>query len=270
LSHAGLRFLADQGVAATTCENGMQALAMLKCQTFEVVLCDLVMPGMNGLQLLKLVHLNSPEIAFVMVAEPNDLRDALQANFAGASGFVLTPLGADSVVAELARALRIKRMEPAPAKELSAHHTDCEEMVKRQSSAETTYWGVLCRTCHDLIAFDACPYLSFGPAAAGTRPGAISCGQGHNHIYFPRDFQFILSHDVIGDAAMEQNRETYRLINPSGVPHLDRSTPKQHVRPDPPNHTPGRPALLAADPRRRTAQAAVKEIWSNWAIKKAM
>jgi len=36
-----------------------------------------------------------------------------------------------------------------------------------RSDSETTYWGVLCRTCQKLVAFDICPYVSFGDGAAG-------------------------------------------------------------------------------------------------------
>ena len=83
-----------------------------------------------------------------------------------------------------------------------------------RSDSETTYWGVLCRTCQKLVAFDICPYVSFGDGAAGMKPGAIRCGRNHNHIYFPRDFKFVPSMVPITEAAMQQNRETYRAINP--------------------------------------------------------
>jgi hypothetical protein len=48
------------------------------------------------------------------------------------------------------------------------------------------------------------------------RPGAIRCGRDHNHIYFPRDFQFKSSPVAISDAVMLQNRDAYRAINSSG------------------------------------------------------
>jgi hypothetical protein len=103
------------------------------------------------------------------------------------------------------------------------------EMNERNT--EAPYWGVLCRTCRELVAFDTCPYASFGPAAACMKPGAIRCGQGHNHIYFPRDFQFCASPAPIPDAVMRENREVYRAINSSGqrtshdfVPKVDSAT----------------------------------------------
>jgi hypothetical protein len=78
---------------------------------------------------------------------------------------------------------------------------------------ETTYWGILCRTCREPVAFDVCPYPSFGPGAANVKPSAIRCGQGHNHIYFPRDFRFFPSAVPIAHSVMQENRDAYRAIN---------------------------------------------------------
>jgi hypothetical protein len=88
------------------------------------------------------------------------------------------------------------------------------EMNQRDN--ETTYWGVLCRTCSEPVAFDVCPYpSSFGPSAKIVEPGAVRCQHGHNHIYFPCDFRFFTSAVPICNAAVQENRDTYRAINAS-------------------------------------------------------
>ena len=79
----------------------------------------------------------------------------------------------------------------------------------------TTYWGVLCRTCEKLIAFDARPFNKSGLGSAHKTPGAICCPLGHNHIYFPRDFRFFPSDTPITDATMQENRAAYEGVNPS-------------------------------------------------------
>jgi len=97
----------------------------------------------------------------------------------------------------------------------------CSEATIDQS--KTTYWGVPCRTCHELVAFDVCPYMSFGSGAASMKPGTILCSQGHNHIYFPRDFAFIPSAVLIADETMQENRAAYAAINPICMPSSRRS-----------------------------------------------
>jgi hypothetical protein len=90
---------------------------------------------------------------------------------------------------------------------------------------ETTYWGISCRTCKELIAFDVCPYLSLGPGTVNTRPGAIRCSKGHNHIYFPKDFRFILSPVGIANEVMQEHRETYGAVNPASATFSELQTP---------------------------------------------
>jgi len=80
---------------------------------------------------------------------------------------------------------------------------------------ETTYWGVLCRTCSEPIAFDINPHPSFGPGSSNVKAGAIRCGRGHNHIYFPRDFRILSSALPICGVVMLENREAYKAINSS-------------------------------------------------------
>ncbi len=88
-------------------------------------------------------------------------------------------------------------------------HLDCH------GHDQNIYWGIRCRTCRELVALDICPFVSFGPGAAGMKPGAIRCAYGHNHIYFPRDFAFIEVTVPVTEATMRENREEYRAINPS-------------------------------------------------------
>lgn len=136
---------------------------------------------------------------------------------------------------------------------------------------DTTYLGILCRTCRELVAFDTAPYPSFGPRASNLKPGAIRCSQGHNHIYFPGDFQFHRWHLRITGAVMEQNRAAYSAINlystfgtqdtipPKTEPATSLSPPKENIELRP--HVP-------SDSRREGAQMAAKNRWAKWALKK--
>src|ERR1035441_7780133 len=90
-------------------------------------------------------------------------------------------------------------------------------------SEETTYWGILCRTCSEPVAFDIRPCQMCGPGAANVRPGAIRCVHGHNHIYFPRDFRLFPSSVPITAATIQENRQAYLAINPSPEPSSDPS-----------------------------------------------
>jgi hypothetical protein len=99
--------------------------------------------------------------------------------------------------------------------------TEWNQGAMNLSGGKTTYWGVLCRSCAELYAFDISPFRSFGAGAASMNSGAIRCAHGHVHIYFPRDYQFFFSDIPLTDAALQANREAYSAANPSVQVSLD-------------------------------------------------
>jgi len=146
------------------------------------------------------------------------------------------------------------------------------EIKKDRDSGEMTYWGILCRTCGKLVAFDFSPYVSFGPGAASMMPGAVLCGDGHNHIYFPRDFHFLSSSVPTSEATMRGNRETYRAINTrSQPPSGDSRGERPNLKPEDESlvHSEADAARLLSDARKE-AQAAAKNRWKDWAAKKVV
>ena len=82
---------------------------------------------------------------------------------------------------------------------------------------QTIYWGVMCRKCSAAVAFGSPSHHQFELGTAYDRPGAICCAQGHNAIYFPRDFKFFSSDEVISDDTMRGNREAHQATNPVPV-----------------------------------------------------
>jgi hypothetical protein len=154
-----------------------------------------------------------------------------------------------------------ERVEPLA----SSHNDAATGTVDCGSSAATTYWGVKCRTCQKLVAFDVCPYLSFGIGAASMKPGAICCSQGHNHIYFPRDFQFVPSAATVPDEVMRVNRETYRAINATFQSYQGLSIVKAR-----PTVTASETEASVSDGQKNGAELAEKDRWSHLTDKKAM
>jgi hypothetical protein len=126
------------------------------------------------------------------------------------------------------------------------------------------YWGILCRTCTELVAFHTRPPLDSEPGAEGSMAGTIRCTKDHSHIYFPRDFSLFPSAIVIAGATMQKNLETYKAINPfwesSSSP---RSTQPQAVDQD---EVPR--ATLPPTPEREIANRAAKRRWTRWGLNK--
>jgi hypothetical protein len=137
---------------------------------------------------------------------------------------------------------------------------------------DPTYWGVLCRTCAELVAFGASPVEEDDIGAEGSKPGTIRCPKGHTHIYFPRDFRLFPSAAAIEDTTMRANLKVYKTINPYWKDSCDTSPLEQaiqcsNVRSFDCIQKPS--ASLGPDPRRQNAKKAAGERWANWARKKA-
>lgn len=102
---------------------------MLAGGTFDVIISDLHMPGMSGLELLEQAHKKCPHLGFVMATGAVDVRVGVQSMKRGADDYLMKPLQLDAVVASLQRALEKKRLEI----ELENYRQHLEEMVEQRT-----------------------------------------------------------------------------------------------------------------------------------------
>jgi DNA-binding NtrC family response regulator len=87
-----IEFLSNHGYAAQGAENGREALQMAKALEPQVVLLDIAMPGMNGIETLKRLRQEAPHSAVIMISGHADNDQALQALDLGAYDFIQKPL----------------------------------------------------------------------------------------------------------------------------------------------------------------------------------
>jgi DNA-binding response OmpR family regulator len=86
------RVLQQAGFEATSAENAEQAFAFLKSTAFDLVYMDLRMPGLHGLEALKLIHEQYPSIPVVLFTAQPDINSAVEALRNGATDYLLKPL----------------------------------------------------------------------------------------------------------------------------------------------------------------------------------
>ncbi|MBI4950484.1 MAG: sigma-54-dependent Fis family transcriptional regulator [Myxococcales bacterium] len=89
--------------------SAAQALELLATSPVEVVVTDLRMPGMDGMQLLERVKARAPEIAVVMITAFGSVPLAVKAMQAGACDFILKPFEREEVVRAVGKALAVAR-----------------------------------------------------------------------------------------------------------------------------------------------------------------
>jgi DNA-binding NtrC family response regulator len=110
--------LRDAGYEVLTAPGGAEALATLDQARVDVLLTDLRMPGVDGLDLLRRGRILDPDLTVVMMTAHGDVTDAVRAMSEGAFWYVRKPLDLDQLLDVLHRAilLRSLREESASAR----------------------------------------------------------------------------------------------------------------------------------------------------------
>ena len=104
-------FLTDHGYTAQGAENGEMALALVGRLKPQVILLDIAMPGLNGLETLKRLRVQAPKSAVIMISGHADQDMALEALDHGAYDFIQKPL--DFKYLERTLLAKIVTLDPA-------------------------------------------------------------------------------------------------------------------------------------------------------------
>ena len=102
--------LEAEGYVATGFTSATAALAALREQSFDLVLTDLKMPEMTGVEFLRTAFEIDPAMAGVVMTGHGSLDTAVQAMQAGAHDYILKPFRLSAILPVLARCLAVRRV----------------------------------------------------------------------------------------------------------------------------------------------------------------
>lgn len=88
-------FLTIKGYAAFTALNGEAALSIVQAEKPHIVLLDIIMPGMTGIETLKEIKKTTPSTGVVMITAVTDEAMGNQALELGADDFITKPVDLD-------------------------------------------------------------------------------------------------------------------------------------------------------------------------------
>ncbi len=102
--------LKDEGYGVILAESSEQALVRLKTDTPDIVLLDIWMPGMDGVDALKEIRKQYPELPVVMISGHATIETAVKTTKLGAYDFIEKPLHIDKVCLVIEHALEQRRL----------------------------------------------------------------------------------------------------------------------------------------------------------------
>jgi diguanylate cyclase (GGDEF)-like protein/PAS domain S-box-containing protein len=137
--------------------SGEEALALLRDEPFQLVLSDITMPGLSGLDLVPRVLALAPDTVVVMISGEQNIENAIRAMRAGAFDYVTKPFDIEHVEAAVARALDYHALRVA-----KRYYENFLEESVRQRTAELHKTN---RTLRTLI--EAAPLAIFALDTAG-------------------------------------------------------------------------------------------------------
>ena len=105
------RRLARHGYTVAVAEGGEQALKMIEGQMFDLVLLDIMMPGVSGLQVLEILRqrYSMADLPVIMATAKDESSDIVEALKLGANDYVTKPLDFPVVLARVETQLALKR-----------------------------------------------------------------------------------------------------------------------------------------------------------------
>ena len=102
--------LSEEGYRPFTASSGMEALDILNTQFIDLVLSDVKMPGMSGIDLLESIKEIKPDLPVIIMTAFGSVEKAVEAMHKGAYTFILKPFENEALIAHIAKALSIYKI----------------------------------------------------------------------------------------------------------------------------------------------------------------
>ena len=101
-------YLSQQGFDVTTVEDGAHAISKLREEPVDVVVSDLKMPGVDGLQMLEWIHEKSPQTQFILLTGYGNEDVERKVRSLGGFDYLNKPISPDTLAAVVTAATHLK------------------------------------------------------------------------------------------------------------------------------------------------------------------
>ncbi|HBA70819.1 MAG: Fis family transcriptional regulator [Geobacteraceae bacterium GWC2_55_20] len=119
------RTLAGDRFEVETCKSGHAAIELLQDKEYDLIITDLKMPGMNGIEVLKAVKGLQPDIPVIMITGYATVDTAVEAMKNGATDYITKPFTPQQILEKIERSLEQRSVmidDMFLKKEITSHH----------------------------------------------------------------------------------------------------------------------------------------------------
>jgi DNA-binding NtrC family response regulator len=102
--------LTGAGYTVDTANDGVQAINAVQNKLYHVVLCDMKMPKVDGLEVLKFIRANVPGLEVIMLTGVADVKMAVECMKVGAYDYITKPTTSDELLSTIGRALERRQL----------------------------------------------------------------------------------------------------------------------------------------------------------------
>lgn len=138
--------LVDQGYDVVGCTDPLEALGRLDTSAFELMLTDLQMPGMDGIELTRRAQAVAPDMVVVLMTAHGSIGSVVDAMKNGAIDYVQKPFRISGIVPAVERALEVQRLR-VNNRRLEA---EVSQQVKELVAVNQELDAFAARLAHDL------------------------------------------------------------------------------------------------------------------------
>ena len=98
-----------RGIEADSALNGEEALARLVEKEFEVVILDVMMPGLGGLEVLRQIKTTHPNTQVILLTGHGSTREGIEGMRLGAFDYLIKPVDIEEMLAKMKEAAKTAR-----------------------------------------------------------------------------------------------------------------------------------------------------------------
>lgn len=123
-------FLTGKGYQVETAENAEEALRKVEDGGFDIVVSDIILPRMNGVELLQGIHRSSPNTQVIMITGEPTVDSAAATVRAGAFDYLKKPITKEAIIRVVENAARIKELSDEKRR-LEAENQEYQRNLER-------------------------------------------------------------------------------------------------------------------------------------------